>query len=337
MKKYLFMAVAVLASLTACQKDPEQVLVNDGTIKFMSVETRATEVTDIDDFKKTGEETFQVFGYIKGENNVLWESGVYPKWDGTSTWETETAKYWADAKYYNFYAFYPAQTLETKTYEATSFVFDGDGQTDLVAAANCEILGNVFNTAVALNFKHQLSRVAINFVNKFNDPNITIEVLDVVVSDVETGATFTFTAPSSAAQEIVPTLTATTKDNLTFTFDDNKNSIVGAELGQTTTYNAGKSNYMYFLPTSEEKAYNLSCKIKFINNNTNPATTKEVTYPKTGETLTLNANKYLAGDSYVFTANVYDELNPITFTVDVEPWGDDQAVDGDITIGQDKK
>ena len=337
MKKYFIMAVAVLASLTACQKDPEQVLVNDGTIKFMSVQTRATEETTIEDLQKS--KSFQVFGYNRdaatNEKSVVFD-GASPEWDGTSTWTVDPVQYWADAKYYNFYAFYPAQTMISKGYAGTSFVFDGNGTTDLVAAANCEILGNVFNTAVALNFKHQLSRVAINFVNKFNDPNITIEVLDVVVSDVETGATFTFTAPSSAAQEIVPTLAATTKDNLTFTFDDNKNSIVGAELGQTTTYNAGKSNYMYFLPTSEEKAYNLSCKIKFINNNTNPATTKEVVYPKTGETLTLNANKYLAGESYVFTANVYDELNPITFAVAVEPWGEDKKVEGDITIGQGK-
>lgn len=335
MKKYFIMAVAVLASLTACQKDPEQVLVNDGTIKFMSVQTRATEETTIEDLQN---KSFQVFGYNRdaatSEQSVVFD-GVSPKWDGTSTWTVNPVQYWADAKYYNFYAFYPAQTMTIEEYAKTSFVFDGNGTIDLVAAANCEILGNVFNTAVALNFKHQLSRVAINFVNKFNDPNITIEVLDVVVSDVETGATFTFTAPLSAAQEIVPTLTATTKDNLTFTFDDNKNSIDGAVLGQNTTYNAGKSNYMYFLPTSEEKAYNLSCRIKFINNNTNPATTKEVLYPKTGETLTLNAKKYLAGESYVFTANVYDELNPITFTVSVEKWGTDKPA-GDITIGQGK-
>ena len=41
-------------------------------------------------------------------------------------------------------------------------------------------------------------------------------------------------------------------------------------------------------------------------------------------------------ESYSLYSNVYDELNPITFAVAVEPWGEDKKVEGDITIGQGK-
>lgn len=329
MKKFFVMGAVVFASLSACSPDLGPVAVNDGSIKFVSVQTRATDETELSDLQK--DESFQVFGYNKKETEIKTVfDNVKPKWDGVSTWTTTDIKYWEDAKNYNFYAFYPAQAVDA-SYEQASFVFDGNGAIDLVAAVNSEVVGNVFNSAVALNFKHQLSRVAINFINKFNDPNITIEVLEVVVSDVETGAKFTFVAPHSAANQIEPILTEPTTDNLTFTFDGNVNSIVGAEVG-VTSYNSGKTNYMYFLPTADAKAYNLSCKIKYINNLTSPATVKEVLYPAGDEVLTLSETKYEAGQSYVFSANVYDELNPITFSVSVESWGVDKPA-GNITIG----
>lgn len=347
MKKYFIMAVAVLASLTACQKDPEQIIVNDGTIKFMSVQTRALSETEVVTEKTLKDKNFTVYGHIKGEDDALWEEGIVPTYqttgDYTGQWVTTERKYWAEAKVYNFYAFYNQGSNVISDFEETVVTFDGGAEatTDFVAASSCNILGNVFNAPVQLTFKHQLSRVAINFVNMFDDAT-TIKVENIKIKDVVTGAIFTYedntTASNVNAKNPQPADVAITgmdsyKKEVSFDFLDDEviNGKNGAE-----QYNSKKTTYKYFVPVptegEKETEYLMSCKVTFTTS-ANTGSDKLTTY-KEYENLKLSC-KYEAGQSYVFTANVYDMIQPITFTVSVEQWKEDKDA-GDITIGQGK-
>lgn len=341
MKKYFFMAIAVLASLTACQPEPEQVLVNDGTIKFMSVETRATDETptvDMSTFQV--DKSFTVYGFINGAaDGTLWESGVQPVYgksaQNVDQWTVDPEKYWADAKYYNFYAFYNQGTNVKASYANTVVKFVGDAKTDFVAASKCEIRGNVFNAPVDLKFYHQLSRVAIKFVNKFNDINNKITVSNIKVKSVATGATFTYTAPTTEGANASATVAISDLQNTDVAFDFlNDDAIQGVV--DDAEYNSKTTVYKYFVPTKE--TYLMDCTVEFVTlvNGTEVKQSKNYTNLELKMTDALSANGYVAGQSYVFTANVYDAISPIIFSVDVEKWGDDIPA-GDITIGQEKK
>ncbi len=326
MKKYFIMAVAVLASLTACQKDPEQIIVNDGTIKFMSLQTRATvtDTTGISDLQK--DDAFQLYGYIKGEPNALF-ADERPDYEAPNWETTGNVKYWADAKYYNFYAFYPAQTVSAE-YDKASFTFDGSaGNIDLVAASRCEILGKVTNAPVQLTFEHQLARIAFNFVNKFNDPNISIKVTEIKLLQVPTTAKFTYKAGTTANSIASVEVSETNLSDINYTFPADDIVISGSAL-DAQTYDSLKTNYMYVVPSTGK--YQMTCKVEYSN-----MVDEETEVIKT-ETYTVdvtNANySYAAGQSYVFTANVYDVVSPITFSVSVTPWGVDISA-GDINIG----
>lgn len=365
MKKYFIMAVAVLASLTACQKDPEQVLVNDGTIKFMSAPvTRAdaTPIVDLSTFQNNGK-SFTVYGYTNGETIF---DGIQPTHSAKGevhTWTPEETKYWADAKHYNFYAFYNQGSNSSNTFAYAGAVINfeatEEADKDFVMASNCNILGNVFNAPVQLNFRHQLSRVAIKFVNKFNDPNMTITVSDVKVYAVPTGAKFTYTAPTGGnthnpsttpsineAAEITPAIVIadTDKKDVSFEFqNDSKNDgIIVGVAENVTTYNGDTTIYKYFVPTEASVEYYMSCRVKFTTTTQTGATDLEINnlYGATetngvvtcNQKLKLNSIKYEAGQGYIFTANIYDTVNPITFSVDVKPWSDTN-VEGSIEIG----
>ena len=343
MKKYFIMAVAVLASLTACQKDPEQIIVNDGTIKFMSVQTRGldeTPIVNIETFKK--EKSFVVYGFMKNEKgnvmeNTLWETGVYPKFETSSTskyvdqWVVSPEKFWADAKYYNFYAFYnQGENSVTANSALTVVEFDGgiDATTDFVAASNCEIRGQVANAPVQLNFKHQLSRVTIKFVNLFNDENNRIEVTNIIVK-APTAATFTYTAPATAGEATVAVTDNTTVVEVPFDVQGEKNAklTVNGIAANSEEYLSGNTTYKYFVPSTEKVSYKMSCHVDFITK----VGKEEIVTGKDYE-VTLPEWEYKANESYEFTANVYDAVNPITFNVTVTDWPTDTDA-GDVNIG----
>ena len=56
----------------------------------------------------------------------------------------------------------------------------------------------------------------------------------------------------------------------------------------------------------------------------------------------LKETTFVNGQSYVFNAVIKEtifnegDLHPITFTVDVKPWGADNVVDGDIFTPEDQ-
>ena len=97
-----------------------------------------------------------------------------------------------------------------------------------------------------------------------------------------------------------------------------------------TTYNDEETVYKYFVPTTEAVSYEMSCTIKFETTTTTGASSLTVT--KEYKDLSLNKIKYEAGQGYIFTANVYDTVNPITFNVSVVGWKDN-TVSGSIEIG----
>ena len=318
MKKYFFMALAALATLTACQPDEPQTMVNDGTIKFMSAETRAT-VTDITTLATNG---FNVYGYTTGANGydvfnpTTATPTTTPAQPNTTVWNTDVTKYWAEGQTYDFVALYPLSVTGSYVIanRKTTVAFTGNAETDFVAATATAENVTTDRGAVALTFKHQLSRVAFKFVNAFTANDITVDVANVQLLAVPTSATFTYTAGT-------PWTTVISSPNSASVAYDGTTNL--AKDGEYTT------DYKYIVPTegATTVAYKLSCNVTIKHNNGEVLKQFDCTGTNA---LTIGEVDYNAGLGYVFTTNISSTINPITFTVSVENWEDATGYDNEI-------
>lgn len=330
MKKFFILAAAIVA-FASCSKEPETI-VNDGSIKFMSAQTRhqAGEST-IANLKDDG---FTVYGYTA--NYDVFAPAKATDTDNDETWTTDVTKYWADNQVYDFVAFYAQGSnviASSKDARTVTVNYTLDGVTDFIAAyatANTND-HNLAKGAVQLDFKHQLARVAFKFVNKFDvdERNFSVTVTDVKLNGVPSKATYTYTNGSNMA--CAPSTVDTDKMNLDFEFATDKNVINPNATGDAYA----QTYYCLIIPTTSAATYNFTCTVvvKDLSNNGEVIKTFNVNQDITPES---NVTKYEAGQSYVFTANVYSLVNPIEFTVDVAKWGVDTPA-GTITIGDEKK
>ena len=324
--KKLFILAAAIVAFASCSKEPEAI-VNDGSIKFMSVQTRATETTDITDLKNGG---FNVYGYTTGAKGYDVFTGVTatasskPTTEGTTIWNTPVTKYWAANQTYDFVALYPISNKATidKTARTATVTFNNTGEEDLVAAvATRTTETDLAQAAVALTFKHQLARVVVKFVNQFETAQgFTVKVSNVALKSIPTTATFTYTNGTTTA------VSATGTADMAFSFDGATGGVmtIGANSEASTVYK-------YVIPTNAATVYKLAYKVEIYDGSELLLNTFETTAG-----VDLTSTTYTAGQSYLFTANVYDVINPINFTVEVEKWEDPTTPTGTITIG-DKK
>ena len=327
MKKYFFMAIAVLASLTACQQNEPEAIVNDGTIKFMSAQTRATETTELKDLEDNG---FKVYAYTGATTTYDVFSGALatpitkPSTENVTIWNTDVTKYWAINQTYDFLCVYPNNITATRNGRVNTVSFTNDGTVDYVAAvATCTTITDLAINPVALTFNHQLARVAIKFANKFtaDEGGFTIKVSNVALKALPNVATFTYTNGTTTS------VTATGSADMALTFDKAVDNImtISATTDATTVYK-------YIVPTTASTVYKLTYKVEIYNGN-------ELlnTFDQSTEGVDLSSIQFTAGQSYLFTANVYDVINPIKFTVNVTPWPTTDTPAGNITIGQEKQ
>ena len=338
MKKYLFMAVAALATLTACQPgDEPQAIVQTREICFApAAQTRAA-ATAVGNEKALQDNGFAVYGFqgadaIFANTKVVYNSDAIASLGLTSgthydvnLWAPAVAadvRYWANASY-KFSGAYPATGngyVMDKDGKQTITNFVNNGTVDLLVS-NVVLVDNTADTksAVALNFEHMLSRVKFTFKNGF-DGNEVIEIKDVVIYDAGKTASATIAGGDTKP---VPTWTITDKANIDFGDMDSEseNARFGKNAKDTTCYKyiiPGEESYtMGFTLIVYSEGVQVATKTYSVDNN-NAITVKPNAAFAPGQgynfTATINANK--AGDIY-----------PIQFSVDVEPWKEDQNYD----------
>lgn len=354
MKKLFILAAAIIA-LASCSKEQAS-YVEDGSIKFTTMETR-TAVSDINDLEGAGN-GFTVFGFandVKIFDNV---DATYAT-DGTKKWwEMATKRYWADNTTYNFFAVYPKVTGDNKFTLATEgeetvaeISFTNDGKTDLILA------GTQVKTTTGtdgaghgpahMTFKHALSRVAFAFKNGYkpaeNSSPIYIEVKDLqFVDEKGTGTANIKTVVGQNEQAI--TWNEITKDgNISFMeeniVDDENKTEMFTNAGYIAKDETATTDYKYIFPAVDAE-YEIACKITAyydINGDKQLTDADDVIreFDYTSKYITLAVNKatkftHEMGKSYTYTMTVAENLNEITFTVNVEDWTPGGSADIDF-------
>ena len=312
--KKLFILAAAIVAFASCSKEPETI-VNDGSIKFMSAQTRATVETKLETLQESGK-GFYVTGYAN--TTSIFENQL-AAWNSEGYWKTEEVKYWADGTDYNFFAVYPsyeptvAQDLSSAKY---SFTNDGKSVDLILAGTKLEDVDKTRTDAADLTFNHALARVKFVFENAFTQDGITVTVTDVELRESVKTADVTIGNDNKITWsnfEATPSLT------IPFTLTAcNKIALNGK----------GNTNYRYIIPRTQK--YQLACRIVVADRD--DQVIREFDYTTTPITVDTNTAADAAstdiasecGQTYVYTMKVSTGLNPITFTCTVSPWVDDQ-------------
>ena len=338
MKKLFILAAAIIA-LASCSNNEQSTYVEDGSIKFTTMETR-TVVSDLSTLKTNG---FTVLGFA-GTTKIFDNEKATPQTDATKGdwWEMSTKKYWADNTTYNFFALYSSSSSAEYKFTAAedlgsaSFNFTNTGEDDLILAGT-----NIVTTtgtdgagrgAAHMTFKHALSRVAFKFVNAYTgDANNKISLAVSDLKLLKQAGTADVTITSTTLGEVkdensnnIPDL-GSSESKITWGAFSSSGDISYMVDGEFTgagaiaqTANA-QTDYKYIVPATNG-TYNIACKIVATDGDGNVIRTfdySEGTLVKTSSAETLT---HEAGKSYLYTMTVSEDLNEITFTVDVEEW-----------------
>lgn len=197
--KKIFIAIVALAAATACSND-ELVSVNREAIGFDNafVNNAVRSVVDpsytTESLKDDG---FSVYGTVTGTTTSRLFDNKSVTWDSSLNKYTYTGtQYWINGASYAFAAVAPAsKTASGATYadDSNTVTIEGyvnDGTDLLYSSATASVAADAvnYNTPVAFNFKHALSKVKFSFENAYNADNTTIKVHSIAITNTyETG------------------------------------------------------------------------------------------------------------------------------------------------------
>lgn len=357
--KKLFVFAAALLALASCSKNEEpQAIVETREISFApaATETRATQANEITVANLT---EFAVSGFVKanagtysnGTNNKIFDNVTVRTADQTVTTASifsivnnAEIEYWAELSDYKFSAVYPVPETFSYSYawttgttfeqKITGFSIQNNHETpDLLVAKEATattIAAQTTNTAVGLNFYHMLSRVKFSFQNTFVDDNISFEVSNIQLLDVTKKADATISLGTDG--KLVATWAPNGSEVTNVNFYDSKNEVlINMPEAQTDTL---ASVYRLIIP--QTASYKVAFDLVVKSEGNVIATVKFADVEDADHSaVVLNSTEFKNGQSYVFNAKVNEnvltnDLHPITFTVNVEPWANDFVADDDI-------
>lgn len=322
MKKYLFLALAAVATLTACQQGEEpQTVAKSVEIQFAAaaVETRAA-VTAVTTEETLVNEGFAVWGFA-GTTKIFNAAEVCSNTkqttaldalnlasskiaDAFSPVNTSDVKYWSANTTYMFSAMYPISLKEkynydwngtTSTQKITSF--ENDGLIDLIVAEPSQVITDknldqegklTTNAAADLHFNHMLSRIRFSFTNNFVDDNVTIEISNLKIDNTPASgnANIVYT-PATASIEKSNLVTWTHEsDKKLFFYDSNENettTLVSVNSQSNTNDDiVGESVYRYIIPGINDYTISFDLVVKADGNIIASKSYTEVALPKNG-------------------------------------------------------
>lgn len=225
MKKILFFAAIAAISLASCSNDEtiaSQATSESNTISFRPLMNNVTRAADID--AGSGTYGLQTLGFTVFANVGSSETNYFPETAFTyssGAYTSSTKYYWPSEGTLDFFAYQYSEsgnntvshTALTKAFTVTPSATAAN-QTDLVVACIKGQTKAANGAGVTLNFRHAESKVTIKLKN--TSTTTTITVGDVVLGNVYTTGTYTFTGSTDNAA--TPTTTDNTEGNNNSTY-----------------------------------------------------------------------------------------------------------------------
>lgn len=315
MKKIFLIGLAATAMLASCSNDETvEMAQNTKAIGFSSFIDKSTRATDTD---LTNLATIEVYGW-RGDAQIFDKQEVTVEASGAGTYSP--IQYWEPNYTYAFEAIAPKSGEKGITFAAAknggTITFASNSETDLLySKADDKTTDQEITTdpgKVGFTFKHLLSRVKFTFKNTFPaNAAAKISVKDVKITNAYQNGTITLAEENAVWNATNNTL------SVVFASDNVKDLVAGTGSGET--------EHMYLIPVASPQ-YTVTFTVVLDQNG---ATTE---YPHTS-TITTGMEK---SKSYNFIAELNetniteDELFPIKFTAEVDPWG--AFTNNDITV-----
>jgi hypothetical protein len=305
---------------------------------FIDKSTRSTTAEDpsttLDNLEK-----FLAYGF---QADTLLFKGQSVSKDGDN-WIYSPLKYWVTDAAYNFIGVANLSSDATaeadlaadksegaaegsKVLTLTISDFVSDGETDLLASAQVATTGAQNHEAVALTFKHLLSKVKFTFNNNFaTNDDVTLKVDNVKITNAyQTG--------NVVVAGTTPTIT----------WSDQDSESLGLEFGNTDKISPASNDVaakeLLLIPSLDTKEYTVTFDVEVIANadSSKDGAGAEIITAVYSHTAKVSGVEFKAGNSYNLVAsldntnvNEDDEINPIKFTVTaVSSW----VTNSDITF-----
>ena len=326
MKKSLFLlGAAAVVALSSCTKNEVLEVAENRAIGFDNAFVNNGTRSIVDpSLTNSSLKNFDVYGFVtntSGNSSKIFGGDDVTKEEGN--WNYTNTQYWIKGNTYTFGALAPANaatvsgeaiTGETNKKVGMTVKFTNDGNTDLLhAAPNAVTVGtDDYNTAVAMVFNHQLSKVKFSFTNSVG-VGYSVKVKDVKITNAMAEGTLTVSGELNNANEWA---TNEEKQTLGLTFghvvadntDENADAIANG-----VTYETYNEKLM--IPTPAETSYTVTFTTELFQ-----GTTSVGTYD---HSVKIENVELQLGYCYNFTAELDFEnvlnpdkpLKPIVFTV----------------------
>lgn len=265
---------------------------------------------------------FGVYGVITSADHSIFENEKVYLDAGKFTYDH--TQYWASGKNYFFTAIAPytganwtftpkSAAADDLTDCAGSISFNNDGTQDLLYAYNPNET-RTFTSATAssvkdvkFTFNHMLARIKFSAINAFENPDITVRVKDVKISNAAASGTLAWDA---TANELMWTVEEANK-TLSLEFGAIKPDANGDAQDISTTDVAQSCGHLYVIPLAAGQQFALTFTIEVYDGGELIATSH-----KAG---TIPAYGFSKGYSYNFitsiSADIIEDLVPIVFDV----------------------
>ena len=342
MKKTII-AVLALASVVACNKSEVLETTPAEAITFGSPfienSTKAIDpshpAVELAGFNVYGTVAYNgkvtnIFNGVEVSKTTPTNQGDAASTGGNYGYATDKTQYWVEGNTYDFAAIAgaAAATTDDNGMPATiAYTYDNTKQVDLLYAHKAYGVYNKPQTgsvaSVNFTFDHLLSLVKFTFTNNYaQNTGFDIKVTDVTINNPYASATYTIANQTWAGHT-----SATTP--LAFGNATADDAAAGAAALQLAVGAKASSNYQrLMIPGTYEKLL-VSFKVEVIAKDSN------------GKYFTIDSNTYTdvevpdvtftPGYSYNLTANVTEELDAITFTVEkINAWRTPSTPDTEI-------
>lgn len=317
MKKIFLISLLATALFTSCS-DVEINSVEGNLIKFNDAAVETTRATDLTLANLTD---FVVHGWSKNTENTIQIFNATAVTRLNDKWSYQGEQYWFANRTFDFVALAPATISGLCDYGNLnsiegSFVFTNNAQYDLITAKYSRTIDATIDPAdveaVPFVFNHQLSRIEMVFENKFLNGAV-IEISNPKIENLTLNAEYSYADNSW------------TNHKGTFPLDID----FAAEKGTTTikTVEAGTplvANHFYIIPEdiSKRASFKITFTARMLQDGIEVGTYDHLV--TLGDIVFENGKQYHLKASLDQT-NINPEaaLQPIEFTVDVTPWGED--------------
>ena len=334
MKKIFLISLLATAMFTSCSDEVINTL-DGNTIRFENAFVEQPE-TRADDLTTNNLNSFHVYGWMtnsQGQTANIFYKDVVSKNGGAWTYDGG-GRYWFGDMDYEFLAFAPLHPDYTLAEDHKSLTFTNTGEYDFIfAAENRTIEGKVPTSVapVALSFDHMLSKVLIQFKNEFEAGDVTLDVANLKLSGLAKVADLNL-IDTTWAEPTDKTLVLDKQELLGFPnaeINRNENNTAIAVGASAMT------NHFYLIPEAiDYEVYRLDFDVTVWQGEKNA----QIKIGKYHHSVAFDKMQFQMGKQYRVLAklnssnvNPEAEIQPIEFTVEVLPWGED--IESEINIG----